>query len=521
MHSKYQEKIKSVNELKKIIGPHPREKKVIMCHGTFDIVHPGHIRHLMYVREKADILIVSVTSDAHIHKANVRPYVPELLRALNLAAFEMVDYVVVDKNPTPLENLQTIQPDYFAKGYEYISDGLHPKTSQEQKVVESYGGEVLFTPGDIVYSSSSIIENSPPNVSTEKLIMLLDAENITFSDLRNTLKKFADKTVHVVGDTIVDSYTHTSMIGGQTKTPTLSVKFENRTDFVGGAGIVAKHLKAAGAKVIFTTILGDDQLQKFVLDDLEKTNIDTINAITDQTRPTTNKNAIVCQNYRMVKIDTLDNRCVTEKIAQQITELIRSTPADAVVFSDFRHGIFSKTTIPKYTNAIPFNAFRVADSQVASRWGNILEFQGFDLITPNEREARFSLGDQDSVVRPLALKLYKESNCKNLILKLGERGVLSYRKRMDENDVRSFFIIDSFVEHLVDGVGAGDALLAYATLAHIATGNEIIASVLGAIAAAVECERDGNIPVTPEDVLQKLDLLEQRVSYKTHKSEAA
>ena len=75
----------------------------------------------------------------------------------------------------------------------------------------------------------------------------------------------------------------------------------------------------------------------------------------------------------------------------------------------------------------PRRGFRVADSQVASRWGNILEFKGFDLITPNEREARFALADQDSGVRPLAAKLHEEADCKTVILKLGDRGVLTCR----------------------------------------------------------------------------------------------
>ena len=74
------------------------------------------------------------------------------------------------------------------------------------------------------------------------------------------------KRVHVVGDIIVDSLTYTTMIGGMTKTPTPSVRFDNRTDFVGGAGIVAKHLRAAGADVSFSTVLGADNLGKFVLD---------------------------------------------------------------------------------------------------------------------------------------------------------------------------------------------------------------------------------------------------------------
>src|SRR3546814_8375716 len=94
----YRHKIKTPEELRNIIGPMPRDKKVIMCHGVFDIVHPGHVRHMIYAKSKADILVVSLTADQHIMKGNVRPYVPEELRAVNLAAFEMVDYVVIDQN---------------------------------------------------------------------------------------------------------------------------------------------------------------------------------------------------------------------------------------------------------------------------------------------------------------------------------------------------------------------------------------------------------------------------------------
>jgi len=105
MEERVRSKIKTVDELAKCIGPRPRAKKVIMCHGTFDIVHPGHIRHLMYAKSKADILVASLTADKHITKANFRPFVPQELRAMNLAALELVDYVVIDRNPTPIENL--------------------------------------------------------------------------------------------------------------------------------------------------------------------------------------------------------------------------------------------------------------------------------------------------------------------------------------------------------------------------------------------------------------------------------
>jgi len=117
----YSHKIKTVAELCRIIGPRPRKRKVIMCHGVFDVVHPGHLRHLIYAKSKADILIASLTADVHISKGHYRPHVPQDLRALNLAAYEIVDFVIIDSNPTPIKHISKLQPDFFAKGYEYTA----------------------------------------------------------------------------------------------------------------------------------------------------------------------------------------------------------------------------------------------------------------------------------------------------------------------------------------------------------------------------------------------------------------
>jgi rfaE bifunctional protein kinase chain/domain len=507
----YRRKVKTVDELCAVIGSRPRAKKVIMCHGVFDLVHPGHIRHLLYAKEKADILVASLTADTHITKAQYRPFVPQDLRALNLAALEMVDFVVIDLNPTPIDNITRIQPDFFAKGYEYADGGINPKTQQELEVLQGYGGEFLFTPGDIVYSSSHLIETEPPNITLEKLLLLMEADGLDFDRLRRIIETCEGKRVHVIGDTIVDSLTYTTMIGGMTKTPTPSVRFDNCVDFIGGAAVVAKHLRAAGAEVTFSTMLGDDPLKDFVLEGLIDSGVKCI-PIIDKTRPTTHKNAYVCGDYRLLKVDTLDNRSITDKQIEQLCDQIEKVDAEAVVFSDFRHGIFNRRTIPAMTSAIPASAFRVADSQVASRWGNILEFKGFHLLTPNEREARFALADQDTGVRPLAAKLHEEAECKTVILKLGDRGVMTCR-RAKENDLRSFFVVDSFAENVVDAVGAGDALLAYATLSLLTDESEVAASVLGSMAAALECECDGNIPIGRSDVLGRIDAVERRARF--------
>lgn len=507
----YRRKLKTREELREIIGARPRQKSVIMCHGTFDLVHPGHVRHLMYAKSKADMLVASLTCDAHIKKSNFRPFVPQQLRAMNLAALEVVDYVVIDDNPTPLDNLAYLQPDYFAKGYEYYDDGgIHPRTREELEVLNKYGGEIIFTPGDVVYSSSSMIDVGPPNLSSEKLMALMESERITFADLRAALDSFRGVRVHVVGDTIVDSYVFCSLTGGIAKTPTFSLKYERQVDYCGGAAVVAKHLRRAGAEVRFSTVLGDDDLKDFVLDDLRAQSI-TVEPIIDKTRPTTQKSVYIAGGYRMLKVDKLDNRPIGDHIVEQLKTSISQNEVQAVVFSDFRHGIFNRETIPELTANLPASALRVADSQVASRWGNILDFQGFDVITPNEREARFALGDQDSTVRPMALELYKRADCKTLILKLGDRGILTYRAPSVE--VRSFFTVDSFVNNLVDAVGAGDALVSYVTLAMVTTQSSVIASILGSVAAALACEHEGNNPVAPDDVLKKLNAVERQIQY--------
>jgi sugar/nucleoside kinase (ribokinase family) len=258
-------------------------------------------------------------------------------------------------------------------------------------------------------------------------------------------------------------------------------------------------------------VLGDDPLKTFAIEDMRAAGID-VRAVIDASRPTVNKNAIVVGGYRLLKVDTLDNRSISDNILESIADTVSSTPADAIVYSDFRHGLFNRRTIPELIKAIPPNVYRVADSQVASRWGNITDFTDFDMITPNEREARFALADQDSGIRPLASSLYDAARCKLLILKLGERGVLACRNS-DHESLDSFFVIDSFVDHVVDAVGAGDALLAYSTLAMLASRNEAVSTILGALAAACECEYDGNIPVTADNVRAKIADVERQMNY--------
>ena len=452
-------------------------------------------------------MVVSLTSDSKITKGIYRPHVPEKLRAFNLAALEIVDYVIIDENKTPLKNISNIKPDFFAKGFEY-SKKIPDETIQEKNTVEKYGGEIIFSPGDIVYSSTKIINNQEPDIKTEKLLSIFHEHNIDFKKLKDILNSKRKFKVHIIGDLIIDKFTNTNIISHQSKTPTPSVLFNNEVKYVGGAGIVALHLKKCGMDTVFSSVTGDDDNSKFAEKYLSSNGV-RVNFLRDKNTVTTEKNVVIANNYRMIKIDKVDNTPISLNAINYLKKKIKSIKADAIIFSDFRHGIFNKYSIDDLSSVLSKikKTIKIADSQVASRWGNICDFKNFDLITPNEKEARFSLGDQDSSISNLTRELFKKSRCKHLILKLGSRGSFV----VDNTKKSNTFSLPSFTTNLLDPVGAGDALLAYSTYGLLVTKSIVPASIMGSLAAACACESDGNIPLDKETIFKKIELFEKNL----------
>lgn len=494
-------KIIEFNNLKSI---KKKQKKIIHCHGVFDLVHPGHIRHFFHCKEKADILVVSLTPDKFIEKGLYRPLVPQQLRAINLAALEIVDYVIIDRNKTPIELINILKPSYFAKGVEY-RDLKNPLTILEKKAVEKNGGKIIFSPGDYVMSSTKIIEQITPDLSLDKLKILMDADNLTFQKLRNILESFKKISVNVIGDTIVDINHYCEVVGGLHKTPTLSVSKKISEKYLGGASIVAAHFKEITNNVTLTTLLGRDKYASFIKNELRKRNI-SLNYITEENRPTTTKSSYICNFHKLLKVDNVINSIISIESLEKLQKKIKKT--DIIVFSDFRHGMFNSYTINKICKKLPKKIFKVADSQVASRWGNICDFKNFDLITPTEKEARFSLMQQDDPIRTLINNVLDATGSSNVILKLGSKGIISLNKKK-----KDYITIDSFVNKVLDNNGAGDCLLAYSSLTLFKTKSLIAASIIGVLAASCKCEMLGNKPVKIEDLLKKINEVEKSMLY--------
>lgn len=494
----YKEKIIDFDEAGKFFKKIKLNKKIIHCHGVFDLVHPGHIRHLSFCKSKADILVVSITPDKFIKKGIYRPLVPEKIRANNLSVLELVDYVIIDKFKYPYNIIKKIKPDYFAKGNEYFNNP-NTHTEKEKQTLKKIGGKMLFTPGDVVFSSTKIINENEISLKYDKLKNLMDVNKYTFEKIIDVIRKFKNIRIHVVGDLIIDTQNECEAVAGLHKTPTLSLIKKSSRSYLGGAGIVAAHFASFSNKVTLTTVLNNDRLGKLAKKFLKKYNVN-LNPIYETDRPTTEKNIFISKNHNLLKVNNVSNHPINNTSLDKIKKNLKKNNYDIVVVSDYRHGIFNNQSCKEIIKSINNKAFKVADSQVASRWGNILDFKKFDLITPTEQEARYSLFEQDLTIRALADKLIKVSKSKNLILKIGERGLIALGKNRPD-----YITLDPFVDNLKDANGAGDALLAYSSAALFKEKSLIIASIIGILVASCKCEKKGNLPLKISEIVSKIN----------------
>lgn len=151
-------KVVSVDELAaRVAALKTAGSRVAHCHGCFDLVHPGHIKHLQAARRLADALVVTVTPDRFVDKGPGRPAFSEQLRAESVAALECVDYAAVNAWPTAEETIRLLRPDYYVKGQEFerLRDDTG-KLQREVAVVRETGGEMRFT-HEIVHSSTALL----------------------------------------------------------------------------------------------------------------------------------------------------------------------------------------------------------------------------------------------------------------------------------------------------------------------------------------------------------------------------
>ena len=235
-------------------------KRLVQCHGTFDLVHPGHIVHLEDAAKLGDLLVVTVTDERHVNKGPGRPFFNDSLRARTLAALECVNYVVLVPHAAAVEAIEAVKPQVYCKGTEY-SDAANDVTGNIQNdvaTVHKFGGEVRYL-GDVVFSSTRLINRhfETANPAVAEFCGQLAAK-VSPQQLADAVADFARLRVLIVGDTIFDKYSFVKVQGLTSKNRIISGRYLEEEAQAGGALAVYRHIKQFTPNVRLVSLLGTE-----------------------------------------------------------------------------------------------------------------------------------------------------------------------------------------------------------------------------------------------------------------------
>jgi len=485
-------------------------RSLVVCHGCFDIVHPGHIRHLRQARAMGDVLLVSLTGDAHINKGAGRPLIPQELRAENLAALDIVDVVYIDANPTALAMLEAVEPDVYIKGREY-ENNADPRFVREREAVERGGGRVVFSSGDVVFSSSALIDALGQSMDPfhSRLMMLLEDQGLSAEVLGGVISDFRGKRVVVVGETIRDTYVICDRPSVAGESPVLTLRPLETRCYDGGAAIIARHAAAMGARPVLITALPDDEDGREMTRRLTAEGVEVVSLRAGGSIP--EKQRFVVGTQKVVKIDLVRPYVLDATEQDRLVALVSGMgDADVGIVADFGLGLMTSQTLrrvcQKLTSRCGFTAGDVSGSRA-----NLLAMRGLDLLTPSESELRDALRSFDEALPAATWRLLRETGTGEAIVTMGPEGLVSFTP-LDAPAIEG----DAFgsrlkAEHVpalagaaVDQLGCGDALLTTVALARACGAGALASALLGAVAASIQAGRMGNLPVSATDLRRSI-----------------
>jgi len=471
----------------------------VLITGHFNVLHPGHIRLFKFARDLESKLVVAVESD---QLARAAAHISEKLRLEGVRSCSLVDEAFIFNEPVT-ELIDRMRPAIVVKGREFET-----RFNPEAAVIERYGGRLIFSSGEMQFSSVDLIRQEVLR-HTDLLIKLpisfMERHSIRIERLMTLIDLFSDLKVLTVGDLIVDDYIACEPLGMSQEDPTLVVTPINTKRYVGGAGIVASHAKGLGAESTLISVAGRDSAKEYCLSQFDRMGVNGI-LVEDLTRQTTIKQRYRCEGKTLLRVSYLQQSTISLGLQFVLLERVRKQLADldVLIFSDFNYGVLPKFVVDEIISiAREKNILLVADSQSSSQLGDISRFKGVDLILPTEREARVSTQNREDGLVVLAEQLQKKSKARMILMKLGADGLLIHAPEF----VSEGWLTDR-VERLnqnpKDVSGAGDSMLVSAALTLAAGGNIWESACLGSIAAAIQVSRVGNTPIRVKELQQVL-----------------
>lgn len=486
-----EKKIKKPEELKKIIENLKKQgKKIVLCHGVFDLFHPGHLFYFESAKKEGDVLIVSLTADEYVNKGINRPVFTHSIRAKVLANLEIVDYVLIDYHRTAVEIIKFLKPDIYFKGQEYEKELKNKESDlyKEYLAIKSVGGKIKFsyTP---IFSSTEILVNYF-NLYPQKTKGFLDEfkKKYSFEKIWAYIEKIKKLKILILGEAIIDDYCYCQGMGKIPKDNLIGTKFLRKETFIGGVLASANHLANFSEKVTLLTVLGEKKSYKeFIIDRLNP----KIRKIFFYEK---NGCTILKRRFfdpvfmdKLFEIYYFDDKPLSFKTRTKILAYLKKNISkyDLIILKDYGHGFFDEILIRFLEKKAPFLAVMAQTNSANYGFNLITKYKKADFICIDEPEARLATHLKDKDLNEVAKILFNNIKIKNLIITRGHNGSSAF-------DKKNIFNCPVFSNKIIDRLGAGDAFFSLtAPLVALKTPLEIV-NFLGNVMGAIKVTIIGN-----------------------------
>ena len=456
------EKIIELNDLVGICKKEKKnDKKIVLSYGCFDLIHPGHIRHLKAAKKYGDILVVCITPDKYVDKGPGRPVFNEHLRTESVSSLSDVDFVALNKWDNPAKLIEYLKPNFYVKGKDYSerSEEFTSTLIQEEKALRKVNGEMRFT-DEITFSSSSIINERFDVLSKEAKEYIKELkQEYDFKKIIEILKGLNELKVLVIGDVILDEYIFCRAMGKPEKAAVVSTKQLYSEIYAGGSLAVANHISGFVNKVHLVSCIGNDGCEEFIREKL-RNNIDT-KLFYQKNAPTITKTRYIekSEKSKLFEISKINDEFIDRDLEKSIVEYLKKAipKYDMVLVTDFGHGLITKNIQYIIEDKSSFTAVNAQTNSANFGFNLITKYKNVDYISIDERELRLPYREKYGEVEPLITKISNDTKCKKINITLGGYGSIFCQNK------KTYFA-PIFSTNVVDSVGAGDAVLAITSL---------------------------------------------------------
>jgi rfaE bifunctional protein nucleotidyltransferase chain/domain len=468
-----------------------QNKTIVHCHGVYDLLHVGHIKHFEAARRLGNVLIVTITPDRFVNKGSHRPAFTEKLRAEALAALACIDYVAINRRPTAVEIIADLKPDVYVKGT-VTGQGKRDHSDAitlEEEAIAAVGGRFMLT-NEETFSSSALINRFLDVFTPEAKSFLVPFRGrYGPEEIVRHIQAMRGLRVLTIGETIIDEYVFCDAMGRTNKEAVLVVGENRRETYAGGILAIANHVSGFCDDVAVASALGEAASYEAFVAERLRGNISR-QFLTIPDVPTMVKRRYVEEYLGRKLFEVYSTKGVRIKGRQEeafVERLDSLLPHyDLVIVADYGHGLLTDRVVERICEKARFLAVNTQTNAGNLGYHVISKYPRADFIAVAEPEVRLQHRDHDGDLAKLTSETARSLQCSRMIVTRGKRGCLCY----DEKE--GFATVPAFAVNVVDRVGSGDALFSLAAPAAAMGLPMELAGFIGNVAGAEACAVMGN-----------------------------